>query len=116
MRCINGELYLMRIYIGESDRWQRRLLSEALVDLFRENNFAGVTVLRGVAGFGAHSVIHTDRLLELSSDLPVIIEAVESREQIDLIMPEIDTMMNGGMVTLEKVAVIRYGHHQPGKG
>ncbi len=110
MANICGEQTLLRIFIGESDRWQHKPTSEALVDLLRRHRFAGVTVLHGVAGYGAHSVYHTDRLLELSTDLPVIIEAVESREKIELIMPEIDDMMVGGMVTLEKVEVIRHRH------
>ncbi len=108
MRMINGEQCLMRIFLGEGDRWQHRPLSEALVELFRRNNFAGVTVLHGVAGYGAHSVYHTDKLLELSTDLPVIIETVEERRRIELIMAEINDMMSGGMITLEKVEVIRY--------
>ena len=111
MRCITGEQCLMRIYIGESDRIKHKPLYQALVDLFRTNGFAGATVLRGVAGFGAHSVYHTDKLLRLSSDLPVIVEVIESRDRIDEIMPEIYTMMNGGLVTLEKVEVLRYCYH-----
>ena len=67
-------------------------------------------MLRGVAGFGAHSVFHTDKLLRLSSDLPIIIEVVESQEKIDAVMPRIDEMMTGGMITLEKATVIRYSH------
>ena len=112
MRRITGEQCLMRIYIGESDRHGHRPLHEALAILFRAKGFAGVTVLRGVAGFGAHSFYHTDKLLELSTDLPVILEVVESRELIDAIMPEIDVMMNGGMVTLEPVEVVRYYHSE----
>ena len=114
MRLISGEQCLMRIFIGESDRYRHRPLHELLVELFRKSGFAGVTVLRGVAGYGAHSIYHTDKLLELSSDLPIIIEVVESRERIEQMMPTIDDMMNGGMITLEKVEVIRYRHH--GKG
>jgi len=114
MRDITGEQCLMRVFIGESDRYRHRPLSEALVNLFRKNGFAGVTVLHGVAGYGAHSVYHTDKLLELSTDLPIIIEVVENRDRIDLVMPEIDAMMSGGMITLEKIEVIRYRHH--GKG
>jgi PII-like signaling protein len=114
MRRITGEQCLMRIFIGESDRYKHRPLYEALANLFRTNGFAGVTVLRGVAGFGAHSIYHTDKLLELSTDLPFIIEVVESRERIDALMPEIDAMMNGGMVTLEPVEVVRYYHCHEG--
>ena len=116
MRRITGEQCLMRIFIGESDRYGHRPLYEALITLFRTNGFAGATVLRGVAGFGAHSIYHTDKLLELSTDLPFIIEVVENREHIDALMPEIDAMMNGGMVTLERVEVVRYYHCHEGEG
>ena len=74
----------------------------------RKEGFAGATVLRGVAGFGAHSVYHTDKLLRLSQDLPIVVEVVDSQEKIDAVMPKIDEMMNGGMITLEKATVIRY--------
>jgi PII-like signaling protein len=115
MRRISGEQCLMRIFIGDSDRYQRKPLYDALANLFRKNGFAGLTVLRGVAGFGAHSVYHTDKLLELSSDLPIILEVVESRDRIDALMPEIDAMMNGGLVTLETVEVVRYTHCHEGE-
>lgn len=113
MTKLSGELVLMRIFIGESDRHGHIPLYEALVELFRKEGFAGATVLRGVAGFGAHSVYHTDKLLRLSQDLPIVVEVVESQEKIDAIMPEIDRMMGGGMITLEKATVIRYS--QPGE-
>lgn len=108
MSKLSGELILMRIFIGESDKHGHVPLYEALVELFRKEGFAGATVLRGVAGFGAHSVYHTDKLLRLSADLPIIVEAVETQEKIDALMPRVDNMMNGGMITLEKVMVIRY--------
>lgn len=108
MTKLSGELVLMRIFIGESDRHGHVPLYEALVELFRKEGFAGATVLRGVAGFGAHSVYHTDKLLRLSQDLPIVVEVVESQERIDAVMPAIDGMMSGGMVTLEKATVIRY--------
>ncbi|MCM2358898.1 MAG: DUF190 domain-containing protein [Geobacteraceae bacterium] len=113
MTKLSGELVLMRIFIGESDRHGHIPLYEALVQFFREEGFAGATVLRGVAGFGAHSVYHTDKLLRLSQDLPIVVEVVESREKIDAVMPRIDEMMRGGMITLEKATVIRYS--QPDK-
>jgi PII-like signaling protein len=109
MDKITEEKLLMRIHVGEGDRHGRLPLYEALVELFRREGFAGATVLRGVAGFGSHSVYHTDRLLRLSTDLPVVVEVIESREHIDKVMPQLDTMMTGGMITLEKVTVIRYG-------
>ena len=108
MTKLSGERVLMRIFIGESDKHGHIPLYEALVELFRKEGFAGATVLRGVAGFGAHSVYHTDKLLRLSLDLPIIVEAVETQEKIDALMPRIDEMMNGGMITLEKATVIRY--------
>ena len=108
MTKLSGELVLMRIFIGENDKLGHRPLYEALVELFRKEGFAGATVMRGVAGFGAHSVYHTDKLLRLSLDLPIIVEAVETQEKIDALMPRIDEMMSGGMITLEKATVIRY--------
>ena len=104
-----GEKTLMRIFLGESDKTGHKPVYEAMVELFRKEGFAGVTVLRGIAGFGARSIYHTDKLLRLSIDLPVIVEVVEGREKIDAIMPKIDELMNGGgMITLEKATVIRY--------
>ncbi len=82
-----GEQLLMRIFIGEGDRHDGRPLYEALVDLFRKKGVAGATVLRGVAGYGAHSVYHTDKLLRLSADLPLVVEVVDSKEKIDAVMP-----------------------------
>ena len=112
MRQMEGEQVLMRIFIGESDRWHHRSLTDALVELFRKEGFAGATVLHGTQGFGAHSTIHKDTILRLSSDLPVVIEVVDSEEKIREILPALDPMLNGGLVTLEKVRVIHYG---PGK-
>ena len=108
MTGLTGEQVLMRIFIGESDTHGHIPLYEALVEFFRKEGFAGATVLRGVAGFGAHSVYHTDKLLRLSMDLPIVVEVVESQERIDGVMPKIDEMMSGGMITLEKATVIRY--------
>jgi len=110
MTKLVGENVLMRIFIGESDRFGHQPLYEALVELFRKEGFAGATVIRAISGFGAHSVYHTQKLLDLSSDLPLIVEVVDSKEKIDAIMPRIDTMMGGGMITLEKATVIRYSH------
>jgi PII-like signaling protein len=108
MTKFTGEKILMRIHIGENDKYGRKPLYEALIDLFIQEGFAGATVLRGVAGFGVHSVYHTDKLLDLSSALPIIVEVVASQEKIDGIMPTIDDMMGGGLITLEKVTVARY--------
>ena len=110
MSKFTGEKVLMRIFVGEAKRYHHRQLDEALVDLFLAEGFAGATVLKGVAGYGAHRVFHTHKLLELSTDMPIIIEVVESQEKIDSIMPKVDAMMESGMITLEKATVIRYTH------
>jgi uncharacterized protein len=108
MRKLEGEQVLMRIFIGESDQWQRRPLYMALIELFRRKGLAGATVLKGVAGFGARSLVHTASLLRLSADLPLVIEVVDSQTHLDQTLPEIDAMMGGGLITMEKVRVIRY--------
>ena len=101
-----GERTLMRIHIGESDKWHGKALHDAIVEMLRKEGFAGATVLRGVAGFGGSSVLHTDKLLRMSQDLPIILEVIESNEQIEKILPRIDEMLDGGIVTLEKVRVL----------
>lgn len=108
MQRLEGEQSLMRIFIGESDRYRNRPLYKVLLELFRKEGFAGVTVLKGVAGFGANSVLHTDRLLCLSQDLPLVIEVVDNEKKVEDIIPQLDDMLQGGMVTLEKARVIRY--------
>jgi len=110
MTKLVGEQLLMRIFIGEGDRYEHKPLYEALVELFRNEGLAGATVLRGVSGFGASRVYHTQKLLDLSANLPLVVEVVDSQEKINAIMPRIDAMMGGGMITLEKATVIRYGH------
>jgi PII-like signaling protein len=108
MRRIEGEQVLMRIFIGESDRWERRPLYMALLELFRAKGLAGATVLRGVAGFGPDSIIHQASFLRLSADLPLVIELVDTQEHLDGVLPEVDRMMGGGLITMEKVRVARY--------
>ena len=103
-----GERTLMRIHIGESDKWHGKPLYEAIVELLRKESFSGVTVLRGVAGYSGSSVYHTDKILRLSQDLPIILEVVETTERIDQILPRLDGMVEGGLITLEKVRVILY--------
>ena len=103
-----AERTLMRIHIGESDKWHGRPLHEAIVEMLRKDGFSGVTVLRGVAGYGSSSVYHTDKLLRLSQDLPIILEVVETQDHIDQILPRLDEMVDGGLITLEKVRVILY--------
>ena len=114
MHGLVGERVLMRIHIGESDRWHGRPLHEAIVELLRERHYAGCTVTRAILGFGASARVHTDRILRLSADLPLVVECVESAERIDAILPELDTMIGGGLITLEKVNVIVYRPSAPG--
>ena len=103
-----GERTLMRIHIGESDKWHGKPMHEAIVELLRKDGFSGVTVLRGGAGYGSSSVYHTDKLLRLSQDLPIILEVIETQERIDQMLPRLDEMVDGGLITLEKVRVILY--------
>lgn len=103
-----GERTLMRIFIGESDKHEGKPLYEALVELFRARGLAGATVLRGITGFGASARVHTDKVLRLSFDLPIIIEVVETEEAINSILPDLDRMIGGGLVTLERAQVIMY--------
>jgi uncharacterized protein len=103
-----GERTLMRIHIGESDRWHGKPLYDAIVELLRREKFSGATVLRGVGGFGSSSVYHTDKIMRLSQDLPIVIEVVEFAERIEKMLPQLDEMIGGGLVTLEKVRVILY--------
>ncbi len=99
---------LLRVFIGESDQWQGKPLYEAIVLKARELHLAGATVLRGPMGFGANSRLHTAKVLRLSEDLPMVIEIVDSQQKIDELMPHIDQMVSEGLVTLERVRVIRY--------
>jgi PII-like signaling protein len=108
MRVLDGEQRLIRIFIGENDRWHGQPLAIALVERIRKEGFAGATVLRGTTGFGAKSVLHTSHLLELSTDLPVVIEVVDSEEHVERLMPILDEMVTEGLVTLEKVRVLKY--------
>jgi uncharacterized protein len=100
--------YLLRIFIGESDRWHGTPLYEAIVMKARELHLAGATVIRGPMGFGANSRLHTTKIVRLSEDLPMIVEIVDAKEKIDELMPHIDEMVQEGLVTLEQVQVIKY--------
>ncbi len=100
--------YLLRVFIGEADKWHGRPLYEAIVMRARELHLAGATVLRGPMGFGAKSRLHTAKVLRLSEDLPIVIEIVDSREKIDMLIPHLDEMVTDGLVRLEKVQVIKY--------
>jgi uncharacterized protein len=106
------EAVLLRIFIGESDRWKHQPLYEALVLKAREMHLAGATVLRGPMGFGKSSRLHTAKILRLSMDLPLVIEIVDSEENINKFLPVLDDMMKGGLVTLEKARVIHYRAEQ----
>lgn len=99
---------LLRIFVGESDRWQHQPLYEAIVMKARALHLAGATVLRGPMGFGAASRIHTAKILRLSMDLPMVIEIVDTEEKVRSFLPLLDEMMGGGLVTLEKIKVIHY--------
>jgi PII-like signaling protein len=113
MRGFKGERTLMRIHIGSDDRWDDRPLYVAIVELLRAEQFAGATVFRGVLGFGASARVHRASLLHLSADLPIVIECVETDEKIEAILPRLDTMIGGGLITLEKVRVIMYRANLP---
>ncbi len=109
MRVLDGEQFLVRIFIGEADKWHHQPLHRALLERLRAEGFAGATVTHGVAGFGATSIIHTAHLVDLSADLPVVVEVVDDQEHVDKLIPILDEMLGGGaLVTLEKVRVLKY--------
>lgn len=108
-----GERTLMRVFIGESDRCRSgrhkgKPLYEAILLMLRENGIAGATVVRGIAGFGASARIHTEKILRLSLDLPIIVEVVETEENIQAMLPELDVLIDGGLITLERARVVLY--------
>src|SRR5580693_7151935 len=105
---IPEDAILLRIFIGESDRWEHGPLYEAIVLKARELHLGGATVLRGPMGYGKTSHLHTAKILNLSTDLPLVIEIVDSEEKINTLLPELDKMISGGLVTLEKVKVLHY--------
>jgi PII-like signaling protein len=105
---LEGEGKLLRLFIGESDTWHGKPLYHAIVERVRQEGLAGATVLRGIEGFGADSHLHTSRILRLSEDLPVVIEIVDTPEQIDRVVPILDEMVGEGMLTLERVQIVSY--------
>ena len=105
---LEGEGKLLRVFIGESDTWHGKPLYQAIVERVRREGLAGATVLRGIEGFGADSHLHTSRILRLSEDLPVVIEIVDTPEQIDRVVPILDEMVGEGMLTLERVQIVSY--------
>lgn len=109
MRILDGEQFLVRIFIGDADKWHHQPLHRALLERLRREGFAGATVIHGVAGFGATSVIHTESIVDLSADLPVVIEVVDDEAHMNKIVPILDEMITGGaLVTMEKVRVLKY--------
>lgn len=118
MRVLDGEQFLMRIFIGEEEKWHHRSLWSALLERLHSEGFAGATVFRGLAGFGAGSVIHTAKIVDLSGDLPVVIEVVDDEEHLDRLVPILDEMVTGGaLITIEPVRVLKYAsrkHAPPG--
>lgn len=108
MKVLQGQQVLMRIFFAEQDRVGSKPLHEAIMTMLRKEKIAGATLMRGLSGFGAKSHLHSAHLLALSQDLPMIIECVDSRENIERIIPVIDEMMDDGLVTLETVEVVRY--------
>ena len=108
MHGFKGERVLMRIHIGERDKYKGNPLYQEIIQLLRRKHYAGATVLRAIMGFGASSRIHTDRFLELSIDMPIVIECIESEQNIEAILPELDEMIGGGLITLERAKVIMY--------
>lgn len=113
MRVLTGEQVLVRVFIGESDRWHHQPLATALLERLRREGFAGATVFRGVAGFGAHSVVHTSSILRLSEDLPVVIEIVDAEQHVERLTAILDEMVGEGLVTIEKVRVLKYAARAP---
>ena len=111
MHGLKGERVLMRVHIGERDKFHGKPLYAAIVELLRARHYAGATVYRGIMGFGASSTVHTDRIEVLSLDLPIIVECIETAERIDAILPELDEMIGGGLITLERANVIMYRPH-----
>jgi uncharacterized protein len=116
MHGLKGERVLMRIHIGERDKFKGEPLYWAIVQLLRKRHYAGATVTRGIMAFGASSRIHAAKFLELSLDLPIVIECVETQENVDAILPELDSMVSGGLITLERVDVIMYRPHETNEG
>jgi PII-like signaling protein len=112
MHGFKGERVLMRIHIGERDKYEGEPLYWAIVQLLRKRQYAGATVFRGIMSYGASSQIHTARFLELSMDLPLVVECVETEEKIKAILPDLDKMVGGGLITLERVKVIMYRPHK----
>jgi len=113
MPKITSQAKRLRIYIGESDHWKGQPLFHAIVTKAKQLDLAGATVFRGLEGYGANSRIHTARIVDLSSDLPVLVEIIDSEEYINKLLPYLDEMVQEGMVTIDDVEVIKYGQKPP---
>ncbi|MDT8299879.1 MAG: DUF190 domain-containing protein [Sedimentisphaerales bacterium] len=109
-----SEAELLRIFIGEADKFEGKPLFEVIANLARRKGMAGATVIRGLMGFGAHSSMHTAKILRLSEDLPIIIEIVDEPQKIEALLPELDNMITEGLITLEKINVIAYRYNSDG--
>jgi PII-like signaling protein len=115
MRVLDGEGTLVRVFIGEGDLWHRKPLAVSIVERLRREGDSGATVFRGTAGFGARSVLHTTQSLRLSEDLPVLIEVVEASDKVEDLLKILDEMVPEGLVTMEKVRIVKYapGNRKP---
>jgi uncharacterized protein len=114
MRVLEGTQVLVRIFVGDAEKWHHQPLYRALLERLRREGFAGATVLHGVAGFGAASIIHTTSIVDLSADLPVVIEVVDDEAHMEKLTPILDEMITGGgLVTMEKVRVLKYASGKP---
>lgn len=113
---IQGPGKWLRVYIGETDRWHGKPLFQAIVEMLRREGIAGATVLRGIEGFGAHSRIHTARILRLSEDLPLVIDVVDTAERIERVLPLLDDMVDEGLITVIDVDIVKYRHRDGDSG
>jgi len=116
MHGLKGERVLMRIHIGERDKYNGEPLYWAIVHLLRKRHVAGATVTRGIMSYGASSRIHAARFVDFSLDMPVVVECVDTEEKIDSVLPDLDKMVTGGLITLERVEVIVYRPHETDQG
>lgn len=108
---LSGDARRVRVYMGESDHWHGKPLATAIIERCRREGFAGATVFRGIAGYGSHSAIHTTHILDLSSDLPLLVEIVDTPERIEtILLPMLDEMVPEGLITVEPVQVVKYAH------
>ncbi len=105
---LEGEAILLRIHIGETDKYGKKPLYKKIVEVLRENHIAGATVLRGILGFGKSTVIHSASILDLSEDLPIIIEVIDTEDKIKNVLPKIEDFIKNGLITMEKVRIIKY--------